>query len=61
MPDLNKYYFHIPTVVPMTGKINISNDLETDLEGLYVAGESAGLIGILSAAMTGSHIADRIL
>ncbi len=44
----------------MTGKINISNDLETDLEGLYVAGESAGVVGILSAALMGSHVADKI-
>lgn len=54
MPDIiSKGYFHIPTILPLIPKINIGNNLITDVDGLYCAGESAGIIGILAAATTG--------
>lgn len=59
IPDLpSKAYFHIPTIVPRVPKINISTNLETDVNGLFVAGESTGVSGILFAAITGIVAAD---
>lgn len=57
---LNKAYFHVPTITPFTPQINIGNNLETGVDGLFVAGESAGLGGILSAATTGIICADMV-
>jgi len=59
MPDiLNKGYFHMPTIMPMCPKINIGSNLETEIDGMFVAGESAGVSGILSAALMGLICAD---
>ena len=59
IPDLpNKAYFHIPTIVPRVPKININTNLETDVSGLFVAGECTGISGILFAAITGTVAAD---
>ena len=57
---LSKGYFHVPTIIPMVPKINIGNNLETELDGMFVAGESSGIIGILSAACTGLICVDSI-
>jgi len=55
IPDvLTKAYFHVPTILPLVPEINIGEDLSTEIPGLYVAGESAGITGILAAAATGS-------
>jgi len=54
MPDIsNKSYFHVPTIVPMAPKILLGQNLESEIEGMFVAGESAGITGILSAALMG--------
>lgn len=61
IPDiLTKAHFHVPTLVPMVPNINIGTNLETELDGLFVAGESAGVSGILSAAAMGSAAIDGI-
>ena len=61
IPDLlNKAYFHVPTLVPLPSKINLDNNLSTEIEGLYVAGESAGVIGIYAAAQMGSIVGEAI-
>lgn len=61
MPEiLTKAYFHVPTIVPIVPKINIGDNLETEIDGMFVAGESAGISGILSAASTGIICADSI-
>lgn len=57
---LSKGYFHVPTIMPMVPKINIGNNLETELDGMFVAGESAGIVGIMSAACTGLICVDSI-
>jgi hypothetical protein len=44
--------------MPLAPKINIGSNLETELEGMFVAGESAGITGILSAASMGLICAD---
>lgn len=61
MPEiLSKGYFHVPTIMPLPPKINIGNNLETELDGMFVAGESAGIPGILAAASMGIICADSI-
>jgi uncharacterized protein len=61
MPELlSKAYFHVPTITPMAPKINIGSNLETEIEGMFVAGESAGVHGILSAATMGIIAADQV-
>lgn len=51
---LSKGYFHIPTMITLPPKINIAKNLSTDIEGMYVAGESANVVGILAAMTTGT-------
>jgi len=54
IPDLaTKGYYHIPTIMPLPPKINLGNNLESEIPGMYVVGESAGVIGLLSAAVMG--------
>jgi uncharacterized FAD-dependent dehydrogenase len=51
---LNKGYFHVPDIeMTNVNKINIASNLETEIDGLFVAGESAGLKGIAAAAISG--------
>lgn len=58
---ISKGYFYVPTLRPLPPKINLTQNLETDIEGLYVIGESAGLRGILSAMISGAIAVDSIL
>jgi uncharacterized FAD-dependent dehydrogenase len=54
IPDIiTKAYFHVPTIMPLAPQINIGSNLETEVEGLFVAGESAGIPGILAAGTMG--------
>lgn len=60
MPEIiTKAYFHVPTIMPMAPKINIGSNLETEIEDMFVAGESAGIHGILSAGLMGIIAADN--
>jgi hypothetical protein len=60
MPNIiSKGYFHIPEISPIPAKIDVSKELETEVEGLFVAGECAGVRGILSAAVMGCIAADN--
>lgn len=62
LPDIiSKGYFHIPTIIPVAPKINITNNMETDIDNMYCAGESAGLIGIYAAAVSGLSVASSAL
>jgi uncharacterized FAD-dependent dehydrogenase len=54
-----KSHFHFPTILPMPSEINIYNNLETDIDGMFVAGECSGISGILSAACTGIVAAEK--
>jgi hypothetical protein len=36
---LTKAYFHIPTVIPLAPAINLGNNLESEIDGMFVAGE----------------------
>lgn len=61
MPEIvTKAYYHVPTIMPMVPSINIGSNLETELEGMFVVGESAGVHGILSAASMGIIAADNV-
>lgn len=61
IPEIvTKAYYHVPTISPMAPKINIGSNLETEIEGMYVVGESAGIHGILSAATTGIIACDYV-
>lgn len=56
---LNKGYFHVPDIeMTNVNKINIANNLETEIDGLFVAGECAGLKGIAAAAISGAIAAE---
>ncbi len=62
IPELvSKGYYHAPTIMPMAPKINIGNNLESEIDGMFVVGESAGLPGLLSAALSGVAAVDSIL
>lgn len=58
---ISRGYFHSPTISPTAAKIQLSNNLEADLDGLFVAGESAGFIGIGAAAISGVIALDNAL
>ena len=59
IPDLgNKAYFHIPTIMPLVPKVKLGNNLSTEINGMYCAGESAGVSGILSGMILGLAAAD---
>ena len=55
-----KAYFHVPTITPMAPKINIGDNLETEVDGMFVAGESGGISGILAAGIMGVAAADAV-
>lgn len=54
MPEIaHKGYFHFPTLLPMASKIKIKPNLSSEMDGLYVAGESARIPGMLGAITSG--------
>jgi hypothetical protein len=50
---INKAYINVPDIGITIPDVRIKSNLETNVPGLFVAGESAGMIGILSAAISG--------
>lgn len=61
IPDLiSKGYYHIPTVYAVPPKVPVDKNLMTNIEGLYVAGESLGITGIMAAAMSGTLAVDGV-
>lgn len=59
IPDIaDKAYFHVPTITPLAPKINLGTNLESEVDGMFVAGESMGVSGILAAGITGIIAAD---
>jgi len=62
IPEITtKAQYHVPTIMPMAPKINLGNNLESEIDGMFVAGESAGIHGILAAATTGILAASEIV
>jgi hypothetical protein len=61
IPEIGtKAYFHVPAITPMAPQVNVSPILETELEGMFVMGESAGVHGILAAACMGQIVANGV-
>lgn len=59
IPNLiNRGYFHAPNILPMAAKVKLTKNLESHVEGLFIAGESSGISGVLAAAITGVVCAD---
>jgi uncharacterized FAD-dependent dehydrogenase len=56
-----KASLYIPDIKLSIPKININQNFETDIPGLYVAGESAGLYGLYSAMLSGTTFANAFL
>lgn len=62
VPELsNKAYFHIPTILPLVPTVNIGSNLETEIPGMFVIGESAGITGLLSAAIMGCSVSNEVV
>jgi uncharacterized FAD-dependent dehydrogenase len=62
IPEIaTKAYYHVPTIMPLAPKINLGNNLESEITGMFVAGESAGIHGLLAAATTGIVAATEII
>jgi thioredoxin reductase len=62
IPELiSRGHFHIPTISPLPPKVNLGDNFSTELENLFIAGESAGIPGLYGAALTGVIAADGIL
>lgn len=55
---ITKGYYHAPTISPMAPPILLGASLETELEDVYAAGESAGFYGIVAAAVSGTIAID---
>jgi len=55
---IGRGYFHVPDIDTNISTINIANNLETEVDGLFVAGESAGIKGIAAAGITGACAAE---
>jgi hypothetical protein len=55
---INRGYFHVPEIDTNVSKINIANNLETEVDGLFVAGECAGIKGIAAAGIMGAIAAE---
>lgn len=59
IPNLSmRGYYYVPNILPMAASVRLGTNLESEVDGLFIAGESAGLRGILSAAITGCVAAD---
>jgi len=56
-----KGYFYIPELITGIPKIKINKKLSTEIDNLHVAGESAGISGILGAAISGCIAADNLV
>ena len=54
----NKGYLHVPNIIPMPAEINLGTNLESEIDGMFVAGESAGVFGIAAAATMGAICVD---
>lgn len=61
IPEIaTKAHYHSPTIVASAPKIILGDNLESEISGMFVVGESAGIHGILSAALTGLIVADSV-
>jgi uncharacterized FAD-dependent dehydrogenase len=60
IPNLiNRGYFHVPELGSLASKFEINN-YQTEIPGLFVAGEVAGISGIAAAAMSGIIALEKV-
>lgn len=57
----NKASYYIPDILCKPGKIKLSKDFETNVDGLFVTGEAAGINGIIGAMTSGVIAADKMI
>jgi hypothetical protein len=57
---LTKSHYHAPTITAMASPITLDNNLESKVPSMYVIGESAGIRGILGAAVSGILVGDFV-
>lgn len=59
IPNLvQKGYYYAPHISPVAAQVRLGTNLESEMEGFFVAGESAGIQGISAAAIMGTVAAD---
>lgn len=62
LPEIaTKAHYHSPTIVPAASQIILGDNLSSEIDGMFVVGEAAGIHGILSAALSGLIVADSVL
>ena len=60
IPDINKSVFHVPCIIPCPPKVNLGTNLETEVEGMHIIGESTSCMGIVSSAITGLSVINEV-
>jgi len=55
---ISRGYFHCPDIYSITSNIRVAPNMETEIEGLFVAGESGGIRGITGAGVSGGIAAE---
>jgi len=58
---VNAGSFSVPAIMPLAPKVKLGSNLETEVSGLFLAGESAGVSGLLSASVMGILAAEAML
>jgi len=49
----SKGYMYVPHIAPIAASVRLGDNLESEINGMYIAGESAGIRGILGATVSG--------
>ena len=57
---IEKGYMHLPDIITYKHNITVKEDFSTEVDNLYVAGESAAISGLYSAALSGIIAASTI-
>lgn len=57
---INRGFYYVPSIQAMPSEIKLNKDLSTELDGLFVAGESANIPGLFGAALSGAIAADSV-
>lgn len=55
---ISRGYFHIPDIITTTSEVKVGTNLESEIDDLFIAGESVGIRGVAAAAITGAIAAD---
>lgn len=58
---ITRGYFHCPDIKSLSSNIRVAPNLETEIPGLFVAGESAGVRGITASGVTGGIAAECVV